>query len=301
MRRGQVVGFGAVSVAVLVIGGLVVSHHGTGGRPAGSASPSDAIGEPSPDATTPTTDAPTTDAPSTRPGPSASSTPSAASPPGSGVFFQDLGDVRNWSNYPQRPQKAGIIRDVTSPSYRGGPTIQAQQTYVNQGGGYHSEVIRTGAEQVGEDRYFGQAIYLPADWQFTAQSVTFQQFSPEEVEVPWLLMVIRNAGIHLAGSANITGTVADITNLRGTWIRIVVRLKLAASGGAVEVWVNGVRTLSMTNRTVLPYTDPSIRWSSGIYCNDWRTERPAGPSQLSIFHTRARIAASYQLAEPANW
>lgn len=93
------------------------------------------------------------------------------------VYFQDTGTLTGWSNYPQKPQKNGVLRIVSSPSYKGGQAIEAQQTYINETGGYHSEVVKANAQSVGTDRYFGQAIYLPANWQWHDQNVTFQQFS----------------------------------------------------------------------------------------------------------------------------
>jgi hypothetical protein len=188
---------------------------------------------------------------------------------------------------------------VGSPTFKGSTAIEAQQTYVNQGGGYHSEVVKRGAQRVGEDRYYGQAIYLPPTWKFHNQNVTIQQFSPEQPEGPWLLMFLKNNQITFGGSGGIRGTVGTIN--KGVWVRIVVRLKLARGSGAFEVWLDGRKVISQVNRTVLPKSSKTIRWSSGIYCNDWRHHRPAGPRQLSIFHDNARIAATYALAEPANW
>jgi hypothetical protein len=217
------------------------------------------------------------------------------------VYFQDQGNVANWNNYPQNPQKDGVLRTVGSPSFEGRPVIESQQTYVNEGGGYHSETVQHGAQRVGEDRYFGQAIMLPKTWQFHDQNVTYQQFSPENPSGPWLLMYVQNDELRFGGSGGISGRMGKITGLRGTWIRIVVRLKLARSQGAFEVWVNGKKVISRTNRTVLPKTANSIRWSSGMYCTGWRNGKPAGQHKLSIFHAKARIASSYGLAEPANW
>jgi len=297
MRLQWWLGLGAAAVVLAMLAVWTVTNRGAASLPNAAASPTSTAGV---DPGDPSLD-PASTAASPSAGPKPSNSPSGTPIPGSGVYFQDVADVRAWSNYPQNPQKGGIIRNVATPSYRGGGAIEAQQTYENEGGGYHSEVVRTGVETIGQDRYFGQAIYLAPDWQFTSQSVTFQQFSPENPEGPWMLMIIENDGIRLGGSGGIGGPVGKITNLRGTWIRIVVRIKLAASGGAVEVWFNGVKTLSLINRAVIPKTATSIRWSSGIYCNSWRTEKPVGPTQISIFHSRARIASSYPLAEPANW
>jgi hypothetical protein len=226
------------------------------------------------------------------------SQPSRAAALAPGVYFQNEGGLAGWDR--AYAQKNGVVRNTASPSFKGGNAIEAKQTYINETGGYHSEVIKRGAEAVGQDRYYGQAVYLPPGWRFHNQNVTFQQWSPEKPEGPWLLMFVQGDEIRFGGSGGISGTAGKITNLRGTWIRVVTRLKLAASGGAFEVWVNGKRTHSRTGR-ILPKASKTIRWSSGIYCTAWRTGKPAGGRTLSVFHDHARIAASYALAEPANW
>ncbi|WP_433186482.1 polysaccharide lyase [Actinoallomurus sp. CA-150999] len=216
-----------------------------------------------------------------------------------GVYFQDTGTTGGWDK--AYTQKQGVIRTVSSPAYKGSTAIEAKQTYIEETGGYHSEVIKSGAQSVGQDRYYGQAIYLPAGWQFHDQNVTFQQWSPEDPEGPWLLMFVYGDELRYGGSGGISGTIGAISSLRGTWIRVVTRLKLASGTGAFEVWVNGKKLVSRTGMTVLPSTSQTIRWSSGIYCTAWRTGKPAAQSVLSIFHDQARIASSYTLAEPANW
>jgi hypothetical protein len=222
--------------------------------------------------------------------------PAGISQAAPGVYFENAGSIAGWDYH--YTQKKGIIRNVAGPSFKGGNAIEAKQTYINETGGYHSEVIERGAQAVGQDRYYGQAIYLPPGWQFHNQNVTFQQWSPEKPEGPWLLMFVQNNQIRFGGSGGISGTAATIS--RGAWIRVVTRLKLAAAGGAFEVWINGKKVHSRTGR-ILPKQSKTIRWSSGIYCTAWREGKPAGGGTLSIFHDQARIAASYALAEPANW
>lgn len=235
-------------------------------------------------------------------GPLAAITPSgpahAAAPP-EGVSFQNDGTVAGWDY--DYAQKQGSITTVDTPAYKGPHAIAATQTYVNETGGYHSEVLRRGAQSVGQDRYYGQAIRLAPDWRFHNQNVTFQQWSPEDPEGPWLLMYVMGGEIRYGGRA-VSGTVGSIADLRGTWIRLLVRLRLAGDGqGAYEVWLNGRKTVSTTGITLLPSTSRTIRWSSGIYCTAWRDGTPAGPSTLTIHHDQHRIASSYALAEPANW
>ncbi|MFD8495117.1 heparin lyase I family protein [Amycolatopsis sp. NPDC059657] len=224
--------------------------------------------------------------------------PGSANALPAGVYFQNEGTLSGWSS--SYAQKDGVIRNVTSPAYKGSTAIEAKQTYINETGGYHSETLKSGAQSVGEDKYYGQAIHLPPNWQWHNQNVTFQQWSPEAPEGPWLLMYVQNDQLKYGGSGGISGTIGSISGLRGTWIRIVTHFKLAKDSGAFEVWVNGARKVSRT-QTVLPKTSKTMRWSSGIYCTGWRDGKPAGQSVLSIFHDHARIAATYALAEPANW
>ncbi|WBB62454.1 ricin-type beta-trefoil lectin domain protein [Streptomyces sp. WMMC500] len=219
----------------------------------------------------------------------------------SGVYFQDTGSIQGWNNHPTDPQKQGVIRNVGSPAYKGGNAIEAQQTYVNEGGGYHSENVQHHAQVVGQDRYYGQAVHIPSNWRFHNQNVTFQQWSPEEPSGPWELMFIQNDELRYGGSGGFSGSIAKITDLRGSWIRIVTRIKFHATDGALEIWVNGTKRVSRTGIPVLPKTAHSVRWSSGIYCTAWRDQQPAGGTVLSVYHDQARIANSYALAEPANW
>jgi hypothetical protein len=216
------------------------------------------------------------------------------------VYFQNRGSVEGWDH--AYTQKQGVIETVDSPTYKGAHALAATQTYVEETGGYHSEVLKRGAQSVGEDRYYGQAIRLAPDWTFHNQNVTFQQWSPEDPEGPWLLMFVIGSTIQFGGSGGIKGTVGSISGLRGTWIRVVTRLKLADNGqGAFEVWLNGTKTVSRTGITVLPSTSQTIRWSNGIYCTAWRDGTPSGPRSLTILHDNHRIASTYALAEPANW
>jgi MYXO-CTERM domain-containing protein len=163
---------------------------------------------------------------------------------------------------------------------------------------YHSEIIKNTAQLADTDLYYGHAIYLPADWQFHGQNVTFQQWAPENPAGPWILMFVEGEKLRVGGAGISVVDLAPISNLRGTWIRVVTRIKMATAGN-FEVWVNGNKVLSRSGD--FRARGPSIRWSNGIYCTRWDTEAPAGQRMLSIFHDNLRIATTYDEAEPASW
>jgi hypothetical protein len=214
------------------------------------------------------------------------------------VLFQNTGNKLGWGRL--FTQKAGTIDEVSSPVYKGTTAVKTTQTYQSSDGqNYHSEIIKTMAQLAGQDLYYGQAIYLPPDWVFHSQNVTFQQWAPENPEAPWILMFLQGDKVRLGGrGANGDKDVGRITDLRGTWIRVVTRIHMA-TGGAFEVWINGQRFFSQNGN--FRAQGPSLRWSSGIYCTRWDTETPTGPRQLTIFHDSLRIATTLAEADPANW
>jgi hypothetical protein len=214
------------------------------------------------------------------------------------VLFQNTGNMMGWGRL--FTQKAGTITEVTSPVYKGSTAVKTTQTYQSSDGkNYHSEIIKTMAQLAGQDLYYGQAIYLAPDWVFHSQNVTFQQWAPENPEAPWILMFLQGDKVRLGGrGANGDKDVGRITDLRGTWIRIVTRIHMATDG-AFEVWINGKKEFSQNAN--FRAMGPSLRWSSGIYATRWDTETPTGPHELSIFHDSLRIATTLDEADPASW
>jgi MYXO-CTERM domain-containing protein len=214
------------------------------------------------------------------------------------VLFQNTGNKLGWGRV--FTQKAGTITEVTSPVYKGTTAVKTTQTYQSSDGkNYHSEIIKEKAHLAGQDLYYGHAVYLPADWVFHGQNVTFQQWAPEQPEAPWILMYLQGDRVRLGGrGANGDKDAGRVTGLRGTWIRFVTRIHMATDG-AFEVWINGEKTFSQ--RGNFRAHGPSMRWSNGIYCTRWDTETPTGPRELTFWHDNMRIATTYAEADPATW
>jgi hypothetical protein len=230
------------------------------------------------------------------------------------VLFQNTGNLRTVEQSDRRSgwervytQQMGSITVVPSPAFQGGEAVRAFQRYLASGDGrYHSEVVKFDIQQDGQDLYYGHAIYLPANWQFHGDNVTFQQWGLENPGggAPWILMFVINDQLRVAGVRRAdfgTHTIAPITDLRGTWIRVVTRIRMGAPGN-FEVWVNGKKSLSLTPANLTgDGAPPTIRWAAGIYCTEWVNQAPLGMSSLEILHDHFRIATTYDEAEPANW
>jgi uncharacterized membrane protein YgcG len=214
------------------------------------------------------------------------------------VLFQNTGNTQGWGSV--FTQKAGTVTEVSSPVYKGTTAVKATQTYQKSDGlNYHSEMIKRMAHLAGQDLYYGHAIYLPPDWVFHNQNVTFQQWAPENPEAPWILMYLQNDHVRLGGRGAMGDKeVGTITGLRGTWIRVVTRIHMA-NPGLFEVWINDKKLFSQKGN--FRAMGPSMRWSNGIYCTRWDTETPTGPRELSIWHDNLRIATTFEEADPASW
>jgi hypothetical protein len=216
------------------------------------------------------------------------------------VVFSNTGVVAGWDIATQRQ---GTVTEVTSPVYKGTRALRARQIYeASDGKRYHAEAIKRGLFVNGLDRYYGQAVYIPANWQYHEQDVVIQQWATETPGSPWLGMNITGGKLvydKVRGSGQVRQAFADMP--RGRWVRIVTRLKMTASG-ILEIWVDGVKKASVPGDWSTSWNgSPSIRWSTGIYAGAWSTQPPKGQSDLSVYHDSLRIATTYAEADPANW
>jgi polysaccharide lyase-like protein len=204
------------------------------------------------------------------------------------VLFESRGVKKDWDSFTSPDQ----VSEVTSPIYGSGPTgLRMLQKFTNFGS-YHCEVRKHDGMRVGQDVYFGEAMQLPSNWIFHDQNVTFQQFARSDVFAsPWALV--------FDGSGTGQNDLGSVANLQGTWIRLVIRLKLLANGGLFETWINGTKTASVN--VSYDKGGPGVRWSVGMYCTYWRRAKPAGLDPMILFHDQMRIATTLEEADPASW
>src|SRR5690349_1813726 len=80
------------------------------------------------------------------------------------VVFQNEGNLQGWDR--TFTQHSGTVTMVNDPAYKGTTAIKMVQVFEGNGNGrYHAEVETYHAAKTGDDRYFGQAMYIPPDWQ----------------------------------------------------------------------------------------------------------------------------------------
>lgn len=222
---------------------------------------------------------------------------SGGSPSSGTVYFENDGRLAGWSTAKIQGGTIGRLIEVAEPVYRTSTALLSEQTY-KEPRGAHSEVTLATVQANDEDRYYGQVIYLPSDWNTIDKNATFQQFSPENPAGPWTLNWIQNETIwiRVAGHHYDCGPIE-----KGKWTRIVVRFK-TSNPGIFEYWVDGEKRWSVTDVDLtIPNGSPTIRWSVGIYVTWWRDQEPGPQLTRQIYHDQMRVASSYELADPANW
>jgi len=226
---------------------------------------------------------------------------SVAGPPAqASVTFQNTGTTSGWTA--NNARGSAKVSQVSSPVFKGSTALACEVNWVGERSANHAEVMKYNAQSVGQDRYYGQAIRLPANWAFLNKNATFQQFSPEDPSGPWTLNWIQqhDIRIRIQGTHHVVGSIDD-----GVWVSVVARLKMTATGGIAEYWTNGTKRLSRTNINMLPPKGArTIRWSVGVYATHWRNAtrlEPGEPTKKLIYHDHLRIATSYSEANPTSW
>jgi hypothetical protein len=219
-----------------------------------------------------------------------------AAPARATVRFENSGTMAGWDS--QLTQMKGTITEVEQPTFASRTALRMEQTFEGLGG-YHSEVRKHDIQKPGEVLFYGEALYLPPEWKFHAQNVTFEQWARSDVfGTPWILMYVEGERLKLGGSGPAHGDLGSVAGMAGKWIRIVTRIE-AKPAGAMDVWVNGQNTLSLQGNFVPD--GQNLRWSVGMYCTRWRQEQPAGLNPMVLFHDQMRVATTLEEADPASW
>ncbi len=217
------------------------------------------------------------------------------------VYFQNEGTRSGWTSYTE--QRAGTVTAVRSPAWRNtGTSLRCRQIFQSADGNrYHSEASGAGGYQPnGSDYYYGQVMWIQRDH---VEVAVWQQFFMVSPKMPWIGFNIDGSRIYwdaVRGPMAPGGAAAFATYIKGTWVRIVTRLRMQRTG-LLECWINGTKRLSKGGdfSSAFNYNSPS-NYSTGLYIG-WHNHVPTGPRDLSFYHDHIRVSSTHAEAEPNNW
>jgi hypothetical protein len=222
------------------------------------------------------------------------------------VYFQNTGVKSGWDT--TAAQRKGSVTEVTSPRWgSSGTSLRCRQIFeAADGNRYHAEAVKRRIQLNGQDRHYGQAIYIPTYWP-TGEVAVIQQWATEVYPSgsggPWFGMNYNGTSLlwdAVRGPMAPGDPAAFATISKGQWIRVIARVNMKTSG-SLEVWVNGSRKLNKAGDWSTNWADgDSIRWSTGIYIG-WHNRQPVGPGDLSVYHDQFRVASSPYEADPVHW
>jgi hypothetical protein len=229
------------------------------------------------------------------------------------VVFQNTGTTSGWDYL--STQNKGTLTQVTSPVYKGTTAVRARQIYVSGSSErFHSELGKRNVGKRGDDRYYGWAARVPSNWQFTSQWYILSQLgisysglscSGEPLSKSYLsgstLKLEITTGTPCSSKSSSVTVATGFT--AGVWHRLVYRYKLGSdSTGQLQYWVDGTKKLERLNTANITSTSNQVRWSIGLYCSQWFGRALEGSQGTrDVFVDQARVASSYNEADPSKW
>jgi hypothetical protein len=222
------------------------------------------------------------------------------------VYFQNTGTTSGWS-YVTREHN-GTVTQISAPAYKGSTAVRSVQIYDRAHGDttLHSELGIRNMGQIGQERYYGWAIRIPAGESTggtISQIATDACSSGRQTE----MMVITGAAVidlktkHGTACSPTTGRYNIVPSMtKGVWHRIVIRKRWRNDPTAItQVWYDGVLKLSRTGvSNAIAGNNLTYRWSIGLYAGFGGT---IDGEKRSMYVDHARVASSYAEADPAGW
>jgi hypothetical protein len=229
------------------------------------------------------------------------------------VVFQNTGTTSGWDYL--STQNKGTLSAVSSPVYKGSTAVRARQIYVaGAGERFHSELGKRNVGKRGDDRYYGWAVRVPDNWQFTSQWYILSQLgisysglscggeplSKSYLSGTTLKLEITTGAPCSSKSSSVTVATGFTA---GVWHRLVYRYRFASdSAGQLQYWVDGSKKLERLNAANITSASNPLRWSIGLYCAQWFGRALEGSQGTrDVFVDQARVASSYNEADPSQW
>jgi hypothetical protein len=233
------------------------------------------------------------------------------------VLFRNTGTTSGWSTI--FVEHRGSVAQVSSPAFKGSTAIRVTQVYdANYTGRYHSELVRNDGYRPGQMRFYGFAMYIPANWQSVNQGFNIAQFIADFGDtgcddwMPSTMMWFTGSSLSTRvkqgsicnQSIRTFGNFATLAY--GQWHRIEIQANWRSDpSGYFKVWVNGVKRLEQYNLSTT-ISDPANRTFSfrvGMYANSWHDQgRMLGTQPTrTLYYDQIGIGTTFADADPNAW
>jgi Polysaccharide lyase len=249
--------------------------------------------------------------------PTTASQPTPTAPPSNTVLFHNTGTTAGWDTFTH--EHSGTVTQVTSPVFKGSTAIKVTQIYDSSyTGRYHSEAVRNDGYTPGDQRFYGFAFYLPANWQFVNQSFNIAQFIADFTNtgcddwmpstMVWLQGSTLNTRVKygtICGQHITTyNSIASVT--AGAWHRVEIQASWKSdASGYLKLWFDGTKVLEKLN-TATTIADPANRTFSfrvGMYANGWHDDGTMIGTQgmRTLYVDQVGIGKAFADADPNGW
>jgi len=221
------------------------------------------------------------------------------------VIFQSDGNVNDWNHKLYDPGCSETT--VSSPTYKGSTAIKHYINYTSGDVSLHCEVAQDPAGYTGDNYYYGWAFMLGSDWpssmsagsvicQLTGRGSCWNQLDFLQIKGSTL-----SDGTGSGDSCNPTSHTYTITTSvpsRNVWHRLEIHKKWATDNtGLTHIWLDGTIKVQADNLPTAFSGMCSIAWHTGVYGGF----SYGVPETRTIWTDHARIATSYNEADPTQW
>jgi hypothetical protein len=230
------------------------------------------------------------------------------------IYFSNTGTSSGWDQI--YIEHNGSATQVSSPVYHGSTAMRMRQVYDSSyTGRYHCELRADGLTQMGNDRYYSFAFYLPSNWQFVDQNFNLEQFigtpSCGTTGQPWTMVWVRNNALSTRTTTGPDGCTRTDTNYTvtsnvtaGTWHRVVMRGRWRSdTTGLFQFWYDGSKVIDQQNIATCPNSTTAMQYAVGCYANGWHDNATMLGTQSTrdVYIDSVRCTTTYAEADPAQW
>lgn len=229
-------------------------------------------------------------------------------------IFSNRGTLEGWGG--TQTEHKGEIKESTGIFFDEAPALSMSQTFdASYSGRYHSEVRVLNAYKHGDNRFYGFAFRLPADWQFDPpQSYDLAQFIAPFDKCDSFMPTTM---FWLEGSKLFTrlksGSVCEqktqelplnATVKAGEWHKVIIEASWKSDvTGFLRLTFDGNLVLDEQNVATTVSEDVPFQFRVGLYANGWHDDKGMKGTQgfREVFYDKIAIATTFDEADPGKW